>query len=78
MPEAERAAAIEELELAEYERYAAGGRARAASAVRNEDGKFIAGAGGEDAPRPQPLPKLNNSQEAMRFRSNLLPFCACW
>jgi hypothetical protein len=52
MPEAERAAAIEEFELAEYERYAAGGRARAVSAVRKEDGKVIAG--GEDAPRPQP------------------------
>jgi hypothetical protein len=49
MLEAERAAAIEEFELAEYERYAAGGRASAASAVRNEDGKFVAGAGGEDA-----------------------------
>jgi uncharacterized protein YpuA (DUF1002 family) len=32
MPEAERTMAIEEFELAEYERYAAGGRARAASA----------------------------------------------
>jgi len=41
MPDAERRAAIEEFELAEYERYAAGGRTRAASAVRDEGGKFI-------------------------------------
>jgi hypothetical protein len=53
MPESERRAS----DLEEYERYAAGGRARAASAVRNEDGKFIAGVGGEDAPRPQPPPR---------------------
>jgi hypothetical protein len=33
MPEAERAAAIEEFDLAEYERYAAGGRTRAARAA---------------------------------------------
>jgi hypothetical protein len=40
MPEAERAVAIEELELADYERYAAGGRARARTARRSEDGTF--------------------------------------
>ena len=41
MPEAERAAAIEEFELADYERYAAGGRARARTAQRVPDGTFL-------------------------------------
>jgi hypothetical protein len=41
MPESERAAAIEEFELMEYERYAAGGRARAAEAQRASDGTFL-------------------------------------
>lgn len=40
MCETERQAAIEELELEDYERYATGGRKRAATATRNADGTF--------------------------------------
>jgi hypothetical protein len=40
MPESEREAALEESELAEYERYAKGGRRRAATALRAADGTF--------------------------------------
>jgi hypothetical protein len=43
MSDAERAAAIEEFEVAEYERYAAGGRARAAKAKRSQTGTFLPG-----------------------------------
>jgi hypothetical protein len=41
MPEGERAVAIEEFQPAEYERYAAAGRARAGSAPRDAMGRFI-------------------------------------
>jgi hypothetical protein len=40
VPEAECAAAMEQFELADYERYATRGRARARSAVRSKDGTF--------------------------------------
>jgi hypothetical protein len=40
MPDGERAAAIEEFEIAEYERYATGGRARSHGARRHPDGTF--------------------------------------
>jgi len=40
MSEDEHQVAIEEFQLAKYERYAAGGRARAATALRAPDGTF--------------------------------------